>query len=297
MNTRTLILSIGLAVLLVVVVILSIAFVQKEKKENNPSTAILPPCIIWTYWNQDEIPQLIKKCIASWRRYHPNHEVRVLHPKNLSQYMDTSKIRVPWNDSPAREADIIRLHVLAEHGGLWSDASVLLFGPFPIANQAKDFCGYFIKHVQASDGTQYPAIEIWGFATQKAGTFITKWRDAFMTAGGASKSIDERADAIMAEGVSLGDIYGMRNYLFGNVTAQFVLQKKLPPTFHKEHMLLLDAESGPLKYVIDAQWNSKVAAHALTSSNKYRTGPIKICKSERLYIENHHKDWIETLLD
>jgi hypothetical protein len=290
-------------VVVVVAVVLIVIYVPKHKKQEKSAGASAPaqsakgyPRMIWTYWNSKSVPLLVEKCLQSWRRHHPDHEVRLLTPDNVHQYMDVAHLKMKWNDSPARESDIVRLNVLAAHGGVWADATVYLYEPFAFLNSHKDFVGYYIKHVVVkATNSRHPAIESWCFATRPNGAFITKWRDAFMSAGGSDKSMNARVDAVCADGVELGDIYPMRNYLFVNVAAQVALQKKLPPGFVTEHMLLYDAEQGPLKYAVDANWDADKAVHALATTKTYNHGFIKLWGPARAAAEKTYPHWIEQL--
>jgi hypothetical protein len=255
-------------------------------------TTPLPPAIIWTYWNSPQLPTLVRKSIASWQRHHPQHDVRVVTPDTLGTYMDTALIRVPWNDSPAREADIVRLHILATHGGIWADATVYVHEPFPFVDKAVDFSGYYLGTVRADSGHVFPAMESWCFATAPGGAFVTAWRDAFMHAGGTG-TIPQRANAIMNSGIALGRVEDMRDYLFIYVAAQYVFQKVLPVDFQTQHMFLLDAAKGPVKYAVDHDWEPRASVAALIAMP--RTGIFKLWNAGRKELETAHSEWIEEL--
>ena len=252
------------------------------------------PLIIWTYWNSAQLPTLVQKCIASWQRHHPRHDIRVLTPDTLALYMDTAPLRVPWNDSPAREADIVRLHILAAHGGIWADATVYVHEPFPFLSlgTSVDFGGYYLGTVPGGGGRAFPAVESWCFATLPGGAFITAWRDAFMHAGGDGP-IADRANAIMDAGIALGRVESMREYLFIYVAAQYVFQRVLPPDFSTQHMFLLDAAQGPVKYAVDNDWEPRASVAALMALPL--TGIFKLWNAGRQELETEHAHWIGAL--
>ena len=138
------------------------------------------PKQIWTYWNSDELTPVITKCINSWKKYNPDYKITIVTPKNLSQYIDFDVKAVKFNDSPARESDIIRLNILAKYGGVWCDASILMTRPFDFPTNSKhEFVGYYIEHYTTKP--QWPCIEGWFFATVPGGKLVTKWRDSFMS--------------------------------------------------------------------------------------------------------------------
>ena len=282
--------GIVVASVVAVAVVVAAVLLLRPRLLPQPQYAAIPKTI-WTYWNSWQLPLLVQKCVDSWQRHHPDYNIVVLTPANLGAYMDTAATAVFWNDSPAREADIVRLHVLAAHGGIWADATVYLRAPFPLAGQIADFCGYYLDQVRDAEQRAYPAIESWCFATPAGGTFITAWRDAFMGAGGKG-SIDDRAQAIMDMGVHLGRVEPMRNYLFVYVAVQYVLQTQLPAGFCATSMYLLDAAAGPVKYAVDNDWEPQSSVEALMATSP---GIVKLWNKGRAYLEEFHPDWVRAL--
>ena len=91
------------------------------------------PKVIWTYWDSAVLPPSIQTCLASWKKHMPGYDVRVLSDSNLNRYMDGVKWNeLKWIDSHARKSDVVRICVLSRHGGIWSDASIMLYGPHPM---------------------------------------------------------------------------------------------------------------------------------------------------------------------
>jgi len=178
-----------------------------------PGTRI--PKVIWTYWNSSIISPFLQKCINSWRKYHPDYQVIVLEPTTLELYVDPGITRVPWNDNPTREADIIRANILALHGGVWSDMSIMLFGPCPQLLNAPvgtEFIGFYLDGFTSNPKS--PVLENWWFATAPGAKFIVQWRDAFMNLY-STMSIAERVRRIeVDDGVDLQKIHAsMKQYL------------------------------------------------------------------------------------
>lgn len=92
-----------------------------EKKENAP---------VWVFWWQGEenAPALVQRCIWSIRRHAGGRPVCVVDRENYRSYVD-----IPEHIEKKREAgiitlthfsDILRMALLAEHGGLWMDATI-----------------------------------------------------------------------------------------------------------------------------------------------------------------------------
>ena len=90
--------------------------------------------VIWLCWWQGEqaMPPVVRACTESVKRHAANRRVILITEENYPQYADiprwlTEKYRA-GEISPTHFSDILRLHLLAEHGGIWLDASVYCAG-------------------------------------------------------------------------------------------------------------------------------------------------------------------------
>lgn len=247
------------------------------------------PLIIWTYWNNEVIPPFINACVQSWKRYHPDFEVNVITPNTISKYMDFDPKSLHWNDIPARESDIIRINVLAKYGGIWSDASIILYGPYPCLEQIKsgahEFVGYEIKSKQTDK--RYPVIENWWFATTPGGEFITKWRDTFMDFG-PSDTVQSRVDDLIQHKGTDPQNLGSPHYLFMHLCAQYVMQKVLDLSSLRIHLMI--AEDGPFKYLVKNSWDNQKSVADLRKHKGEISVINKLRGCERPYAE---KNWEE----
>ena len=244
------------------------------------------PAIIWTYWNSEEIPEVVQLCIESWRRHNPTYEIRVLTPQTLGDYIDIDIKGLSFIDSPAREADAIRLLLLEQFGGVWSDATVLATQPYSFSLNS-EFVGYFIESFTSDD--RFPVLEGWFFATRPHGAFITKWRKAFFML----EDFDSVNDALeyVKESTDLQKINGP-HYLFINVAAQYVLQNH--PDLVQQ-MTLMKAEEGPYQYITKNGWNSTQALEDLCRGN-HKTSLIKFRGAERKILI-HREDLKKCIFD
>lgn len=87
---------------------------------------------IWQYWNSGAAgrPPIIQECMDSVRRYASDREIIVLNDDTLSDY-----VTLPPHVLAKREqigathfSELLRVSLLAQHGGTWIDATVLLTG-------------------------------------------------------------------------------------------------------------------------------------------------------------------------
>lgn len=104
---------------------------------------------IWVCWLQGEaqMPAVVRKCLASLRANANGHEVIVLTEENLKDYVVVAPhIYALYHQQiikPAHFADILRVNLLAQQGGMWIDATILATAPIPAEWFDYDF--YSIK--------------------------------------------------------------------------------------------------------------------------------------------------------
>lgn len=89
--------------------------------------------IIWSCWFQGQkaAPELVQKCLQSWKDQNPGWDFRCLDAESiaryidLSAYVDLSRQRI----TAASLSDILRLLLLHEYGGVWVDATTFCNTP------------------------------------------------------------------------------------------------------------------------------------------------------------------------
>ncbi len=89
---------------------------------------------VFTCWLQGEenAPELVKACINSMRKNLKNREIVVITAENMKDFVEfPSYIIEKWQKgiiTNTHFSDILRSALLAKHGGLWLDATVLCTG-------------------------------------------------------------------------------------------------------------------------------------------------------------------------
>lgn len=136
---------------------------------------------IWLLWFQGwddaTCPWLVRQVRRSWETKNPGWTVTPLSDANLGLYLDVAKVLPhPGGMSPAARSDVVRLNLLAEHGGVWADATMLCTRPLDEwVQEATSPVGFWMYH--GRDEGRGPAS--WFIATSRPGTYIaTAWRDA-----------------------------------------------------------------------------------------------------------------------
>lgn len=92
---------------------------------------------IWIFWWQgyENAPPIVKKCITSIRKNAGMHPVILLTKENWQEYADIPEYITGKVESGAISlthfSDILRMVLLADHGGLWLDATIFVSKEIP----------------------------------------------------------------------------------------------------------------------------------------------------------------------
>lgn len=127
------------------------------------------PKIIWMYWN-DVIPP--KTVVISYKmcvKKNPDHEVYLVNESNLKEY-----VNIEFNEAvhilPAHKSDLIRLSLLKEYGGIWGDASTMMFdslGWVHTKQKESQLDSVVFYHKRSTVDFDFPVIENWLIAVPK----------------------------------------------------------------------------------------------------------------------------------
>ncbi len=105
------------------------------------------PDIIWLCWFQgyDNAPFLVQKCRDSIIKHNPDKKIVVVDNSNLEQYIQLPEYIERKHDEGiiphAHYADLIRITLLAQHGGTWIDTTVYATNKLPeYISQSELFC-------------------------------------------------------------------------------------------------------------------------------------------------------------
>ena len=267
-------------IIFIIIIILLIFYKSKTiEKFQNP---ISIPKIIWTYWNSDDLPDVVNLCIETWRKHNADYKINILTPSNLKEFIDVDVKSIKWNDSPARESDIVRLIVIEKYGGVWCDATVMVTNHFDIDDRY-EFIGYYFNGMTSD--YNHPIIESWFFASIPNSKFIKNWKAAFFKLD-EFNTISDGVEYMKKQGVDLQKMHS-HEYLFVYIAAQYVLQKQMTVSEIKRTMLIKKAEDGPFKYVEKNGWDVQKSLENLCNTDENLTGMIKFRIKERnVLIEN-----------
>jgi len=222
------------------------------------------PSTIWAYWDGD-VPPLVQKCIQSWKKHNPTYEIIVLNKGSLSKYLpkvDFAKMK-HVNDSVQRFSDFVRVHVLAEHGGMWIDASTICQAPLDWIQKIQqqdnvEFVGYFTYNMTLPKWRDAsPALENWAFACVPHSQFMQDWRDEMMKITTYDHIKEYSRHVVQNENIDPQRIPGAPDdidYFAMHLAAQRVLQ----PNPNKYRLHLQCAEETALRYLCEPGSNDIV---------------------------------------
>jgi len=288
-------LVLGLALMQVIVVLL--AQVPGEVREvrigaEAPACDAKIPKVIWTYWQPAPAPAFIQACFANWRRFAPDHELRVLDRASIARWLPT--LRADFDALPAyRQADWLRIHLLARHGGIWMDASTLLSRNLDWLHEARarhaaEYVGFYIDRY--STRPELPIVENWFMASVPGGGFATALAAAF------DRALDDGAQALLqrlhAEGRHAQVVQALtedfQRYLLMHVAAGDLLDRQ--PRAHR--LALLRAEDGPFAWLAGVGWRKRhlYARLALTPCPTGVPALIKLRGGDRTVAE---RNWLK----
>jgi len=214
------------------------------------------PKIIWTYWDSDELPEFVEMCIDKWRRLHPDWTIRVLTPDTVWRYTDADIFNYKFADTKPRTSDFVRLNVLAKHGGVWADASIVPMKSFDWVLDKQREGGYeFISYYrkQATLKPEYPVVESWFFACVPDCQFVKDWRDELEVMNSLGSDTDYKPN-VQSRGVDIQNI-PQPDYLNVYLSAQAVMQTKMTLEEIKEKIYVVEADDGPFRHSTRNNWD------------------------------------------
>jgi hypothetical protein len=237
------------------------------------------PNIIYTYWHSETLPPLVEKCISTWKRHARRYTIHIVNDKNISDYIPLS-ITEKWKKTLTHQqrADLIRLELLHNTGGIWLDSTIILNQSLDWVHayqrhEQSEFVGFKINHFQT---TSTPIVENWFMASIPNSTFIKDWRAEFNTLLN-HKNVESFVASLESKKV---DFQALDNpyYLSMHISCLSILK-------HNTYALsLLTAEDGPLTYLTLACM-SPIFFPVLCITNGLKSPLVKLRGGERMIID------------
>ena len=144
-----------------------------------PAGKNLVPKRLWMYWHQgwDHAPPMMQQCRKSWIAHNGTWEIRCLDAHSVRDFIEIPPLYGPGGvELPfASLSDVIRIHLLAQHGGVWADATTFCTRPLDewigqVASPSRFFA--------YAKPTPDRPIASWFLASEQNGAIACRFRDA-----------------------------------------------------------------------------------------------------------------------
>lgn len=247
------------------------------------------PKVIWTYWHASPPPDFIQACLENWQRCAPDHEIRLLDRDSALNWLPA--LRADFDALPAyRQADWLRIQLLARHGGVWMDASILLARNLDWLHQQRErraasYVGFYINRYTTRP--EQPVVENWLMAAVPGCPFARALADAF------DQALDEGAEAVLArlatQGRAAQVLQGLdaslQRYLLMHVVAADLLDRHAAGY----RLVLMRAEDGPFAWLSQVGWRKThfFVRIALTPCPRRLPALLKLRGNDRRMVERH----------
>lgn len=85
---------------------------------------------IFIYWNNgfEDAPDVVQLCLNLWENYKSDYTLHKITDQNISDFLDIKSISNDYNFDKLTiqaQSDVIRLELLYNYGGIWTDATLL----------------------------------------------------------------------------------------------------------------------------------------------------------------------------
>jgi hypothetical protein len=153
-----------------------------------PSTVFrarkVPANTVWLLWltGWETAPWVAQRVAAGWAALNPGWNVELISDATVRFYLPDMPV---VDATPQARSDLIRLHLLAEYGGVWADATLACMQPLDAwVEEALRPSGFWAYHgtvwppprYVTSKNTLFPAS--WFLVARPGNALVVAWRNA-----------------------------------------------------------------------------------------------------------------------
>lgn len=249
---------------------------------NQTEETIVLPKKLWMYWEND-IPEFVEKCIDRMREKNPEYEVFVLNPENVNQYshIDFSQLK----DATAQQkADLLRFDLMYNHGGIWLDASIILYdrldwiSELMVEKKTANFAYYRRKN---TTNLNFPVLENWLLASVGHNIFFKQWyEELYLAIQQTPKKYIQNIKATESNTKDIFQQISNLEYLVAYVACQKIMRKNFPS------ISLIDCDENAFYYQVKNRWvKEKILINmAINYPADEHPKLIKLAGKERNYL-------------
>jgi len=193
--------------------------------------------VIWTYWNDKNIPDLVLRCLNSIKRQNKDYSVITLHEDDIPD--EVYKVFSPESVSQGKKklndvsdhyhqhlSDILRIWLLKEYGGVWLDISTYCNAPIDVSLEGGyDFYAEYHDPSVYEATKEIPYFECILMSSNPNGKIINRWWEEckfLWTFDYPLKYIDYLTNI---QKVNLDGIHHFNSYLWPCLALRSVLTK------------------------------------------------------------------------
>jgi hypothetical protein len=136
------------------------------------------PKIIWMLWLQgwQHAPRIVQASRRSWEVHNPSWLIRCLDRRDFVDFIDNAELRAAIGDPdqpPEASSDRLRIALLAQHGGVWIDATVYCLRPLNDWLFGVLTSGFFAFDRPAPDRL----VSSWFLAAEQDNYLVRRWAE------------------------------------------------------------------------------------------------------------------------
>tara|TARA_Y100000389_G_scaffold145202_1_gene143687 strand:- start:10744 stop:12498 length:1755 start_codon:yes stop_codon:yes gene_type:complete len=167
--------NIYIGIIVIVIIVIVCFFMNKSDSKQKI------PKIIWIYWHEpiEKAPEIVQICIKIVKKLNYDYEINILNQYNYKNFVnDKSIINImDSNLQNYHKADLLRLYLVYTYGGIYMDASIILFQSFDWLLNTKEVFMY--KNIQHTTIYTEPIFENWLIVSVKGNSIIKLLMDTF----------------------------------------------------------------------------------------------------------------------
>ena len=103
---------------------------------------MIPKIIHYCWFGRNPLPSSVQKCIASWRKFFPDYEIKEWNEDNFDLDMYPYAREAYENRKFAFVTAVVRLYALYHEGGIYMDTDVEVLKPLEVFLDNPAFSGF-----------------------------------------------------------------------------------------------------------------------------------------------------------
>ena len=139
----------------------------------------IPKIIHYCWFGGNPLPELARKCIASWRKYLPDYEIKEWNESNFDVYQAPYIAEAYRLKAYAFVSDYARFWILYRYGGIYFDTDVEVIRPLDDLLERGSFMGFECQEGTPQDNPNGDMAAGLGMAVWKGHPFFRQMVDHY----------------------------------------------------------------------------------------------------------------------